>query len=158
MFLLDEPLSNLDAKLRAAMRTEITKIHKKIGTTFVYVTHDQVEAMTMATRIVVMKDGIIQQVDTPQNLYDMPVNIFVAGFIGTPQMNFINCTLVKKGDDMFVNFGNVLSSSPLIKHQIQHFRNMQTKRLLSVYVRNVCMKILRILQNSQMHLLTHMLM
>ena len=158
VFLLDEPLSNLDAKLRAAMRTEITKIHKKIGTTFVYVTHDQVEAMTMATRIVVMKDGIIQQVDTPQNLYDMPVNIFVAGFIGTPQMNFINCTLVKKGDDMFVNFGNVSLSSPPIKHQIQHFRNMQTKRLLSVYVRNVCMKILRILQNSQMHLLTHMLM
>ena len=112
VFLLDEPLSNLDAKLRAAMRTEITKIHKKIGTTFVYVTHDQVEAMTMATRIVVMKDGIIQQVDTPQNLYDMPVNIFVAGFIGTPQMNFINCTLVKKGDDMFVNFGNVSLKLP----------------------------------------------
>lgn len=115
VFLLDEPLSNLDAKLRAAMRTEITKIHKKIGTTFVYVTHDQVEAITMATRIVVMKDGIIQQVDTPQNLYDMPVNIFVAGFIGTPQMNFINCTLVKKGDDMFVNFGNVSLKLPADK-------------------------------------------
>ena len=92
VFLLDEPLSNLDAKLRASMRTELTKIHQRVGTTFVYVTHDQVEAMTMATRIVVMKDGLIQQVDTPQNLYDKPVNLFVAGFIGTPQMNFLNAT------------------------------------------------------------------
>ena len=104
VFLLDEPLSNLDAKLRAAMRTELTKLHNRVGTTFVYVTHDQVEAMTMATRIVVMKDGLIQQVDTPQNLYDSPVNIFVAGFIGTPQMNFINGTLEKKGDDVFFKF------------------------------------------------------
>ena len=104
VFLLDEPLSNLDAKLRAAMRTELTKLHKSVGTTFVYVTHDQVEAMTMASRIVVMKDGLIQQVDTPQNLYDKPCNIFVAGFIGTPQMNFINGTLTKKGDDVYFNF------------------------------------------------------
>lgn len=106
VFLLDEPLSNLDAKLRATMRTELTKIHQRVGTTFVYVTHDQVEAMTMATRIVVMKDGLIQQVETPQNLYDLPVNLFVAGFIGTPQMNFINSTLTKKGDDVFVVFGS----------------------------------------------------
>ena len=105
VFLLDEPLSNLDAKLRAQMRTELTKIHQKLGTTFVYVTHDQVEAMTMATRIVVMKDGLIQQVATPQNLYDLPVNVFVAGFIGTPQMNFIKAMLEKKGDDLFFNFG-----------------------------------------------------
>ena len=105
VFLLDEPLSNLDAKLRAAMRTEITKLHKKLGTTFVYVTHDQTEAMTMGDRIVVMKDGVIQQVDTPQNLYDRPGNKFVAGFIGSPQMNFINCTIEKKGDVFFVNFG-----------------------------------------------------
>ena len=104
VFLLDEPLSNLDAKLRASMRTELTKIHKRLGTTFIYVTHDQVEAMTMATRIVVMKDGIIQQVDTPQDLYDKPVNTFVAGFIGTPQMNFINSTLVKKGDGVYLEF------------------------------------------------------
>ena len=104
LFLLDEPLSNLDAKLRASMRTELTKIHKRLGTTFIYVTHDQVEAMTMATRIVVMKDGIIQQVDTPQDLYDKPVNTFVAGFIGTPQMNFINSTLVKKGDGVYLEF------------------------------------------------------
>ena len=105
VFLLDEPLSNLDAKLRATMRTELTKIHQRVGTTFVYVTHDQVEAMTMATRIVVMKDGLIQQVDTPQNLYDNPVNLFVAGFIGTPQMNFLNCTLEKQGSDVYVKFG-----------------------------------------------------
>ncbi len=104
VFLLDEPLSNLDAKLRAAMRTELTKLHNRVGTTFIYVTHDQVEAMTMATRIVVMKDGLIQQVDTPQNLYDSPCNLFVAGFIGTPQMNFINGTLTKKGEDMYFNF------------------------------------------------------
>ena len=97
-------LSNLDAKLRAQMRTELTKIHKKVGTTFIYVTHDQVEAMTMASRIVVMKDGIIQQVDTPQSLYDNPCNVFVAGFIGTPQMNFINGTLEKKGEDVYFNF------------------------------------------------------
>ncbi len=105
VFLLDEPLSNLDAKLRASMRTELTKIHKKVGTTFIYVTHDQVEAMTMATRIVVMKDGLIQQVDTPQNLYDKPCNLFVAGFIGTPQMNFITAKLEKKGTDLYVTFG-----------------------------------------------------
>lgn len=104
VFLLDEPLSNLDAKLRASMRTELTKLHQKLQTTFVYVTHDQVEAMTMATRIVVMKDGLIQQVDTPQNLYDKPTNVFVAGFIGTPQMNFINGTLEKKGDNLYFNF------------------------------------------------------
>jgi len=105
VFLLDEPLSNLDAKLRAAMRTELTLLHKRLGTTFVYVTHDQVEAMTMASRIVVMKDGLIQQVDSPQNLYDLPTNMFVAGFIGTPQMNFLNGTLEKKGDDIYFTFG-----------------------------------------------------
>ena len=112
VFLLDEPLSNLDAKLRATMRTELTKLHKRVGTTFVYVTHDQVEAMTMATRIVVMKDGLIQQVDTPQNLYDYPCNIFVAGFIGTPQMNFINGTLVRKEDAVYFEFQDVSLKLP----------------------------------------------
>lgn len=109
VFLLDEPLSNLDAKLRASMRSELTKLHQKLQTTFIYVTHDQVEAMTMATRIVVMKDGIIQQVDTPQNLYDYPCNIFVAGFIGTPQMNFVNAKITKpKGqNDCFLEFDNI---------------------------------------------------
>lgn len=95
VFLLDEPLSNLDAKLRNQMRAEISKLHKNLGTTFVYVTHDQTEAMTMGDRIVVMKDGFIQQIDTPQNLYNKPGNLFVAGFIGTPQMNFIDGTIVK---------------------------------------------------------------
>lgn len=94
-FLLDEPLSNLDAKLRASTRTEIAKLHKKMGTTFIYVTHDQTEAMTMADRIVVMKDGIIHQVGKPQDLYENPCNMFVAGFIGSPQMNFIDAILQK---------------------------------------------------------------
>ena len=105
VFLLDEPLSNLDAKLRTSMRTEIIKLHKKLATTFIYVTHDQTEAMTMGDRIVVMKDGIIQQVDTPQNLYDMPCNMFVAGFIGSPQMNFLDGTLIKKGELYGVDLG-----------------------------------------------------
>jgi len=90
LFLMDEPLSNLDAKLRASMRMEITKLHKKLGTTFIFVTHDQVEAMTMADRIVVMKDGVIQQCDTPEAIYSKPANTFVAGFIGSPQINFVN--------------------------------------------------------------------
>ncbi|MCD7726976.1 MAG: sn-glycerol-3-phosphate ABC transporter ATP-binding protein UgpC [Ruminococcus sp.] len=106
VFLLDEPLSNLDAKLRAQMRTEISKLHKKLGTTFIYVTHDQTEAMTMGDRIVVMKDGIIQQVDTPSNLYNYPVNQFVAGFIGSPQMNFIDAKLLKKDGKYVVEFGS----------------------------------------------------
>ncbi len=106
VFLLDEPLSNLDAKLRAQMRTEISKLHQRLGTTFIYVTHDQTEAMTMGTRIVVMKSGLIQQVDTPQNLYLYPCNLFVAGFIGSPQMNFIESKLLKEGEDFFVEFGS----------------------------------------------------
>ena len=105
VFLLDEPLSNLDAKLRSQMRTEITKLHNRLATTFIYVTHDQVEAMTMGTRIVVMKDGFMQQVDTPINLYDYPINQFVAGFIGTPQMNFFTGTLVGTKAKTYVQFG-----------------------------------------------------
>ena len=106
VFLLDEPLSNLDAKLRAQMRTEIAKLHKRLGTTFIYVTHDQTEAMTMADRIVVMKDGFIQQVDSPQQLYLYPCNLFVAGFIGSPQMNFIESKLVKIDGKYTVEFGS----------------------------------------------------
>ncbi len=105
VFLLDEPLSNLDAKLRSQMRTEITKIHNRLATTFIYVTHDQVEAMTMGTRIVVMKDGFMQQVDTPINLYDYPINQFVAGFIGTPQMNFFAGKLVGTKNKVYIEFG-----------------------------------------------------
>ena len=106
VMLLDEPLSNLDAKLRTQMRSEIVKLHKKLQTTFIYVTHDQVEAMTMGTRIVVMKDGFIKQIDTPKNLYKYPANKFVAGFIGTPQMNFFEGTILKDGDRVCINFAN----------------------------------------------------
>ena len=115
VFLLDEPLSNLDAKLRAQMRTEIAKLHLRLGTTFIYVTHDQTEAMTMGDRIVVMKDGFIQQVDTPQNLYDCPVNEFVAGFMGSPQMNFVDATLVKDGAGYAVQFGSTKVAVPAHK-------------------------------------------
>ncbi|MCD8379850.1 MAG: sn-glycerol-3-phosphate ABC transporter ATP-binding protein UgpC [Lachnospiraceae bacterium] len=107
VFLMDEPLSNLDAKLRVQMRTEIAKLHQRLGTTIIYVTHDQTEAMTLGTRIVVMKDGVIQQVDTPQNLYDRPGNKFVAGFIGSPQMNFFDCKCTVKGDKAYVNVDGV---------------------------------------------------
>ena len=102
-FLLDEPLSNLDAKLRTQMRSEITKLHYRLGTTFVYVTHDQTEAMTMGERLVVMKDGFIQQVDTPQNLYDNPCNLFVAGFIGSPQMNTFTATIIQRDGALFAS-------------------------------------------------------
>ncbi|MDD2355402.1 MAG: sn-glycerol-3-phosphate ABC transporter ATP-binding protein UgpC [Lachnospiraceae bacterium] len=102
VFLMDEPLSNLDAKLRVQMRTEIAKLHHRLGTTIIYVTHDQTEAMTLGTRIVVMKDGVIQQVDTPQNLYDKPCNLFVAGFMGSPQMNFIDATVKTSGDKAYL--------------------------------------------------------
>jgi len=105
VFLLDEPLSNLDAKLRTSMRAEITKLHQKLGTTFVYVTHDQTEAMTMGDRIVVIKDGFIHQIDTPQNLYEHPVNLFVAGFIGSPQMNFIDAVIEQVDGAYYAVFG-----------------------------------------------------
>lgn len=120
VFLLDEPLSNLDAKLRAQMRTEISKLHLKLGTTFIYVTHDQTEAMTMGTRIVVMKDGVIQQVDSPQKLYETPINMFVAGFIGSPQMNFIDGKIVKSGDSFYAEFGSEDTKDKTgVKYQIK---------------------------------------
>ncbi len=124
VFLLDEPLSNLDAKLRAQMRTEISKLHVRLGTTFIYVTHDQIEAMTMGTRIVVMKDGFMQQVDTPQNLYDYPINLFVAGFIGTPQMNFFkDSTITQEGDKTYVNIigGNKIALPESVVSKIKNF-------------------------------------
>ena len=111
VFLLDEPLSNLDAKLRAAMRSEIIKLHDQLGATFIYVTHDQVEAMTMGTRIVVMKDGVVQQIGAPQELYDHPINTFVAGFIGTPQMNFFDGHISPNGKLMFANGQEITLSS-----------------------------------------------
>jgi multiple sugar transport system ATP-binding protein len=105
VFLMDEPLSNLDAKLRVQMRIEISKLHQRLQTTFIYVTHDQTEAMTMGTRIVVMKDGFIQQVASPQILYERPVNLFVAGFIGSPQMNFLNVKVEKRNEGIYLVFG-----------------------------------------------------
>ncbi len=108
IFLFDEPLSNLDAKLRVEMRTEIKLLHQRIKTTVVYVTHDQIEAMTLADRIAIMKDGIIQQFDTPYQIYDNPSNLFVAGFIGSPSMNFIPCRIARQGQQkgVFLEIGN----------------------------------------------------
>ncbi len=135
VFLLDEPLSNLDAKLRAQMRTELSKLHKKLGTTFIYVTHDQTEAMTMADRIVVMKDGFIQQVETPQTLYDSPCNMFVAGFIGSPQMNFIESKLLKKDGKFYVEFGSEDTKTTRgVKYQIPLPENKNAKGVLEEYV------------------------
>jgi len=105
VFLLDEPLSNLDAKLRTSMRTELIKLHNRLETTFVYVTHDQTEAMTMGDRIVVMNHAVVQQVDTPQNLYDFPCNMFVAGFIGSPQMNFIDAVFNTDSKGYYLEVG-----------------------------------------------------
>ncbi|SEI80978.1 multiple sugar transport system ATP-binding protein [Propionispira arboris] len=125
VFLLDEPLSNLDAKLRDQMRTEIRKLHQKLQTTFIYVTHDQREAMTMGTRIVVMKDGIVQQVDTPQQLYGHPCNLFVAGFLGSPQMNFFKVTVTQKAAVFTLDFADeslvlppVITNNPKLKEYI----------------------------------------
>lgn len=124
VFLLDEPLSNLDAKLRTAMRSEISKLHQRLGTTFVYVTHDQTEAMTMGDRIVVMKDGFVHQVDTPQNLYDHPVNKFVAGFIGSPQMNFMKAKIVRDSEGYMAKIG---------KHDIKINWDYKKAQNLSAY-------------------------
>lgn len=115
VFLMDEPLSNLDAKLRVQMRIEISKLHQRLQATIIYVTHDQTEAMTLGTRIVVMKDGTIQQVDTPQNLYNSPVNLFVAGFIGSPQMNMIESKVIKSGSDVILQFGSNSIKLPEVK-------------------------------------------
>jgi multiple sugar transport system ATP-binding protein len=128
VFLLDEPLSNLDAKLRAQMRTELTKLHKRLETTFIYVTHDQVEAMTMGTRIVVMKDGFVQQIAAPQDLYQFPVNRFVAGFIGSPQMNFVDCKVLDEDDKTYLTFGKnkiLLPDSKGRKPEVLAHRNRE---------------------------------
>ncbi len=115
VFLFDEPLSNLDAKLRVQMRSEISKLHQRLQTTFIYVTHDQTEAMTMATRIAVINKGVLQQLDSPQNLYDRPSNLFVAGFIGSPAMNFFRGKLRKDGDKLLVDTGDFSVTIPSSK-------------------------------------------
>jgi multiple sugar transport system ATP-binding protein len=115
VFLMDEPLSNLDAKLRVQARAEISKLHQRLETTFIYVTHDQVEAMTMGTRIMVIKDGLKQQIDTPQNLYEFPDNIFVAGFIGSPSMNFLDAKLVERDGKVTVDCKDFILDVPADK-------------------------------------------
>lgn len=128
VFLLDEPLSNLDAKLRTQMRTEISKLHRRLQTTFVYVTHDQTEAMTMGDRIVVLKDGKIQQVDTPENLYNKPVNMFVAGFIGSPQMNFISSKITACDSKYYVEIAGIEIEIPGGKNKnnvLQNYANQE---------------------------------
>lgn len=128
VFLLDEPLSNLDAKLRTQMRAEISKIHKKLGTTFIYVTHDQTEAMTMGNKIVVMKNGEIQQMDSPQNLYNFPCNTFVGSFIGSPQMNFIDATLVKNNENFSLQANGF--SIPLPEYNNEIIRSYENKPIV----------------------------
>ena len=118
VFLMDEPLSNLDAKLRVQMRIEISKIHQRLGATIIYVTHDQTEAMTLGTRIVVMKDGVVQQVDTPQHLYEQPGNLFVAGFMGSPQMNFLDAQIAEKGGDLIAKVGEYDVVIPAAKAKV----------------------------------------
>ena len=122
---MDEPLSNLDAKLRVQMRTEISKLHERLGATMIYVTHDQTEAMTLGTKIVVMKDGIVQQVDTPQNLYNYPKNKFVASFIGSPQMNFLTEIVTKDKHRMSVVIGNEIDM--YINLNQMHLFDMETE-------------------------------
>ena len=125
VFLLDEPLSNLDAKLRASMRSEIVNLYHRVKTTFLYVTHDQVEAMTMGTRIEVMKDGLIQQVDTPSNIFDKPANKFVAGFIGTPQMNFFDASIKATKQNLAI----ALEDGTKLKYPLEELRTIKEEYL-----------------------------
>ncbi len=118
VFLFDEPLSNLDAKLRVQTRSEISKLHQRVQTTFIYVTHDQVEAMTMADRIAVMNKGVVQQLDTPQTLYDHPANLFVAGFIGSPAMNFFNAKIAVEGEKTFIRNEHLDIEVPAEKKEV----------------------------------------
>ena len=130
VFLMDEPLSNLDAKLRVQMRAEISALHQRLGATIIYVTHDQTEAMTLGTRIVVMKDGIIQQVASPRELYNHPVNLFVAGFIGSPQMNFVNAECAAKGNDVYLEFDRFSVKLPEAKAAVLKEKGYIGKRVV----------------------------
>ncbi len=121
VFLMDEPLSNLDAKLRVQARAELSELHKKVGTTFVYVTHDQAEAMTMGTRIAVMNKGILQQIDSPQNVYEHPNNIFVAGFLGSPSMNFFDAQLIQSNGELIIKTDGGISV-PIPPNRLERYR------------------------------------
>lgn len=127
IYLFDEPLSNLDAKLRVEMRTELKKLHKRLNTTIVYVTHDQIEAMTLADRIAVMKDGVIQQFDTPQEIYDNPSNIFVAGFMGSPAMNFLTCDVVEQNGISGLVIKNLQEESTFLTLK-NHYQKLLSER------------------------------
>ncbi|MBW3589939.1 MAG: sn-glycerol-3-phosphate ABC transporter ATP-binding protein UgpC [Actinobacteria bacterium] len=129
-FLMDEPLSNLDAKLRVQMRTEIAGLHQRLGTTTVYVTHDQVEAVTMADRVAVLRDGMLQQVDTPQRLYDYPVNLFVAGFIGSPAMNMVPARVTSKDSGAVVVFGSHEIKIPAKRLQASKLEEFKDKEVI----------------------------
>ncbi len=128
VFLFDEPLSNLDAKLRVQTRAQISRLHQRLQTTFIYVTHDQVEAMTMATRIAVINKGILQQLDTPQMLYDQPANMFVAGFIGSPAMNFFNASLRKDNGKLYVDTGDFAVAIP--EHRRSSFSAFEGRKVV----------------------------
>ncbi len=128
VFLFDEPLSNLDAKLRVETRANISKLHQRLATTFIYVTHDQVEAMTMATRIAVINKGVLQQLDTPHNLYETPANLFVAGFIGSPAMNFFPARLKKSDGGLMVDTGAFTVEVP--KHRAQSYMKYESKQVI----------------------------
>ncbi len=130
VFLMDEPLSNLDVKLRGQMRTEISKLHQKLGTTIVYVTNDQAEALALGTKIVVMKDGSIQQVASPKELYDKPKNLFVASFVGSPQMNIIEATVQKNGDKVYLVFGSNFVKLPVEKSSVILEKGYEGKNVL----------------------------
>ena len=139
VFLMDEPLSNLDAKLRGQMRTEISKLHNKLQTTFIYVTHDQTEAMTMGTRIVVMKDGFIQQIDSPQVLYEKPCNMFVAGFIGSPPMNFVEVEVQKtaNNDGIQLALGETTIKLPEAKAKVLDESYIGKKVIMGIRPENI---------------------
>ncbi len=130
IFLMDEPLSNLDAKLRLQMRSELNKLHKNLQTTFIYVTHDQTEALTMGTRIVVMNEGVVQQVAEPQTIFEKPANLFVAGFIGSPQMNFINCSIHEEAGSIYADFNNHRLLFPTDKAQLIKAKNYVGKEVI----------------------------
>lgn len=139
VFLMDEPLSNLDAQLRGQMRLEITKLHKKLETTFVYVTHDQTEAMTMGDRIVVMKDGLIQQIDSPQSIYDHPVNMFVAGFFGSPGMNFLEVLIIEQNGCIFAKLADALLPVPAAGGQkLKEQGYLDRKVVLGIRAEHLC--------------------
>ncbi|RKD26377.1 carbohydrate ABC transporter ATP-binding protein, CUT1 family (TC 3.A.1.1.-) [Caminicella sporogenes DSM 14501] len=137
VFLMDEPLSNLDAKLRVQMRAEINKLHNRLQTTFIYVTHDQTEAMTMGTRIVVMKDGIVQQVADPQTIYNHPANIFVASFIGSPQMNFIDCKITEENGGLYAVFNGNKVQLPEDKAKLLKDKDLSRDYVLGIRPENI---------------------